>query len=163
MVGSRKNRYAEPLELNTVTPPTQPDRITTLTFGQRWGLDASGNWSRFTSTDDQGASLTALDQTRAHNTVNEIVANCDSSATICSPVGDRWMAPAHDRQGIMTHMSKPDALIDGYDWLGRLPFIVARWQVPIDLGFEARLTAVVLVLHSARLPTRKHGHQEPLD
>ncbi len=80
--------------------------ITAPTLQQGWQLDATGNWVNFT----QGNPATpaeALDQQRAHNTVNEIT-------DIARTVGANWVAPQHDRNGNTTLLPRPHDPTAGY-------------------------------------------------
>ncbi len=80
--------------------------ITAPTLQQGWQLDATGNWVNFT----QGTPATpgeALDQQRAHNTVNEIT-------DIARTVGANWVTPQHDRNGNTTVLPQPHDPTDGF-------------------------------------------------
>jgi len=74
-------------------------QIQNLRFAQRWGLDATGNWSSFLE-DSDGNGTWDLDQTRIANRVNEIV-------DITEDRGPSWVAPAYNRAGNMTAIPKP--------------------------------------------------------
>ncbi len=75
-------------------------QLESVTFSQAWGLDATGNWDRFSGFDNQSGSLAALDQTRTANPANEITG-------ITALAGPAWVQPAYDRAGNMTSMPKP--------------------------------------------------------
>jgi hypothetical protein len=74
-----------------------------LTFEQNWGFDPLGNWTSFKE-DAAGDGTFELDQTRAHNKVNEIT----------GITGGSWVTPAHDRSGNMTTMPQPTAPTSSY-------------------------------------------------
>jgi len=69
-----------------------------------WGLDMTGNWSDFTQ---KASGMTALDQDRTHNKVNEITA-------VSETTGTAWIDPACDCAGNMTTVPKPSNLSSGY-------------------------------------------------
>ncbi|HEV2968550.1 MAG TPA: RHS repeat domain-containing protein, partial [Pirellulales bacterium] len=75
-------------------------RLQSSTFGQTWGLDATGNWSQFTQFDAQSSTFAALDQQRTSNKANEITA-------VGATVGPVWQTPAYDRNGNMTTVPEP--------------------------------------------------------
>ena len=75
----------------------------TKSLAQEWALDATGNWSGFKE-DATGNGSWDLDQSRTHNSVNEITQLAGSSAHV-----------AHDRVGNMTRMSQPDTWSSHYD------------------------------------------------
>jgi RHS repeat-associated protein len=68
-------------------------------FAQNWTLDATGNWVQFQE-DDTGSGTWSLDQTRTHDTANEIASFAESA-------GPTWSQPAYDRNGNMTSMPQP--------------------------------------------------------
>jgi RHS repeat-associated protein len=72
------------------------------TLTQGWTLDQTGNWSGFNQ-----SVASALTQSRAHNTVNEITG-------ITETVGSAWQDPAYDANGNMTTLPQPKQLGDGY-------------------------------------------------
>ncbi len=80
--------------------------ITAPTLQQGWQLDATGNWVNFTQA-NPATPGEALDQQRAHNTVNEIT-------DIARTVGANWITPQHDRNGNTTLLPRPNDSTDGY-------------------------------------------------
>jgi YD repeat-containing protein len=62
-----------------------------------WTLDGLGNWSEY---EEKASGSTTLDQTRAHNAINEI-------GTIGANTGSNWIDPVHDEAGNMTEAPKP--------------------------------------------------------
>ena len=72
--------------------------ITDPTLHQDWNLDATGNWNRFQSF-DQNDSTNTLVQERSHNEANEIVDITDIVGPQSSPI-------AHDRNGNMTMVTR---------------------------------------------------------
>jgi RHS repeat-associated protein len=64
-----------------------------------WTLDGLGNWPTYV---EKLSGSTTLDQTRAHNTVNEI-------GTITASTGANWIDPVHDAAGNTTEAPKPTA------------------------------------------------------
>ena len=75
------------------------DAVTTKTFGEDWGLDATGNWTAFRQ-DANGDGAWDLDQTRRHNKANEAM-------SVSS-----WATPTHDRAGNMMSRPKPGSPAD---------------------------------------------------
>jgi RHS repeat-associated protein len=71
------------------------------TFGQCWGLDATGNWGNFQQ-DSTGAGVWDLVQGRTANPVNEITAIANSS-------GPAWATPGYNQAGNMTAVPQPGA------------------------------------------------------
>jgi RHS repeat-associated protein len=70
---------------------------------QEWTPDQTGNWYNFV----QGVTGT-LNQTRTHNTTNEIT-------NITQSVGAAWPIPTHDDNGNMTSFPQPDSLTNSFD------------------------------------------------
>jgi RHS repeat-associated protein len=70
-------------------------------FAQQWTLDATGNWVEFQE-DDTGSGTWNLDQTRTHDTANEI-------ASFAATAGPTWAQPAYDHAGNMTLLPQPAA------------------------------------------------------
>ncbi len=70
---------------------------------QEWTPDQTGNWHNFV----QGVTGT-LNQTRTHNTTNEIT-------NITQSVGAAWPIPTHDDNGNMTSFPQPNSLTNSYD------------------------------------------------
>jgi len=68
-------------------------------FAQQWTLDATGNWAQFQE-DDTGSGTWSLDQTRTHDTANEI-------ASFAAIAGAVWAQPAYDRNGSMISLPQP--------------------------------------------------------
>ena len=81
------------------SPPTG---VTDKNFAQRWCFDATGNWVDFDQ-DDDGDNTWDLQQTRTHNTANEITA-----------LTAGWSTPAHDRAGNMTTIPQPNSPSESY-------------------------------------------------
>ena len=82
------------------------DAISSLEFAQQWSLDPTGNWSGFKQ-DADGDSTWDLDQSRSHNSVNEI-------SGISETAGTAWATPGHDRAGNLTSLPQPAALDQSY-------------------------------------------------
>jgi RHS repeat-associated protein len=80
-------------------------------LGEAWTLDATGNWSAFSHT-DEAMPANSYSQTRASNGANEITA-------ITSTLGATWTQPIYDRAGNMTTIPGGDdptvALATTYD------------------------------------------------
>ncbi len=93
--------------------------ITTGTFEQQWGLDATGNWKTFKQDNDDNGTW-ELNQTRTANKVNEIT-------SITNSVGTAWATPTYDCAGNMIGMPNPPATITGTTpaWL---PMTEAQWN-----------------------------------
>ena len=70
--------------------------ITSGTFEQQWGLDATGNWKTFKQ-DNDGNGTWELNQTRTANKVNEITG-------ITNSVGTAWATPTYDAAGNMINI-----------------------------------------------------------
>jgi len=88
----------------------------TPTREQDWTLDQLGNWPGFVV---KAAGNTTLDQTRYHNSVNEIDTNNDHTdgpgASITASGGTpNWADPKYDEAGNMTTMPRPSALTSTY-------------------------------------------------
>jgi RHS repeat-associated protein len=77
-----------------------------LQFTQQWTLDQLGNWGGFKQ--DNDGSGWDLEQTRAHNDVNEV-------GTIGATTGTNWVDPVHDAAGNMTTMPGVHSLGSYYD------------------------------------------------
>jgi RHS repeat-associated protein len=73
--------------------------ITTRTFQQQWGLDATGNWQAFKQ-DTDGNGTWDLVQSRTANKANEITA-------INNTTGTAWVTPGYDRAGNMIGIPNP--------------------------------------------------------
>ncbi len=71
---------------------------------QYWTLDPTGNWSGYVT---KTSGTTDLNQSRAHNKVNEIGA-------VSETAGPAWVDPAHDQAGNMTTVPKPSDLTTGF-------------------------------------------------
>jgi len=71
----------------------------TVTFGQCWTLDATGNWKGFRE-DDTGSGIWNTVQNRSANTVNEIT-------EISNSVGAAWTNPEYDSAGNMITLPQP--------------------------------------------------------
>ena len=94
--------------------------LTSESFAQCWGLDATGNWQGFQE-DDTGAGIWSLVQSRAANTVNEIT-------RVTNSTGPAWAQPAYDKNGNMTTVPQPanpgSAYTATYDAWNRLVKLV---------------------------------------
>ncbi len=73
--------------------------ITTRTFQQQWGLDATGNWQAFNQ-DTDGNGTWDLVQSRTANKANEITA-------INNTTGTAWVTPGYDKAGNMIGIPNP--------------------------------------------------------
>ncbi len=89
--------------------------ITTGTFEQQWGLDATGNWKTFKQ-DNDGNGTWELNQTRTANKANEITG-------ITNTVGAAWATPTYDPAGNMAGIPNPQSLSAEYDAWNRLVLI----------------------------------------
>ena len=77
--------------------------ISSPTLTQEWTLDQTGNWTNFV----QGV-IGTLNQTRTHNTTNEIT-------NITESVGAAWPTPAQDDNGNLTSFPQPDDLTSSFN------------------------------------------------
>ncbi|MCX7388346.1 MAG: hypothetical protein NTX48_16905, partial [Planctomycetales bacterium] len=102
--------------------------ITTGTFEQQWGLDATGNWKTFKQ-DNDGNGTWELNQTRVANKVNEITG-------ITNSVGTAWATPTYDGAGNMIGMPNPPATITGTTpaWV---PMTEAQWNTLTEAEWSA--------------------------
>ena len=73
------------------------------TFAEDWSLDMTGNWSTYRQ-DEDGDGNWDLNQSRTHNGANEITQIAGVSIHV-----------AHDRNGNMTKIPKPDDWSDHFD------------------------------------------------
>ncbi len=78
--------------------------ITGKKFEQSWKLDQLGNWEELDQ-DDTGNGTWDLEQSRNHNSFNEIT----SIGIQSGGAGTAWAPPAHDAAGNMTTIPKPTA------------------------------------------------------
>ena len=92
--------------------------ITSSTFQQQWGLDATGNWSSFKQ-DDDGSGSWDLVQSRSANKVNEIT-------SISNSTGTAWNTPLYDPAGNMIGIPNGGATVTGATpaWV---PFTESQW------------------------------------
>ncbi|MFN6331093.1 MAG: RHS repeat-associated core domain-containing protein [Planctomyces sp.] len=92
--------------------------ITSSTFQQQWGLDATGNWSSFKQ-DDDGSGSWDLVQSRSANKVNEIT-------SISNSTGTAWNTPLYDPAGNMIGIPNGGATVTGTTpaWV---PFTESQW------------------------------------
>ncbi|MBL8812600.1 MAG: hypothetical protein JNM43_20720 [Planctomycetaceae bacterium] len=92
--------------------------ITSSTFQQQWGLDATGNWSSFKQ-DDDGSGSWDLVQSRSANKVNEIT-------SISNSTGAAWNTPFYDPAGNMIGIPNGGATVTGTTpaWV---PFTESQW------------------------------------
>jgi RHS repeat-associated protein len=93
--------------------------ITSGTFQQQWGLDATGNWKTFKQ-DNDGNGTWELNQTRTANKVNEIT-NVTNSA------GAAWATPSYDEAGNMVGIPNPPATTTGSTPAWN-PFTESQWN-----------------------------------
>ena len=107
------------------------DRITEPTLTERWNLDATGNWSRYSNADFLAPADT-VDQTRTSNQVNELT-------ELTSTVGASWAQPAYDRAGNMTALPQPlvptanyEATYDAWNRLVLLEAVAAYAYDPLN-------------------------------
>ncbi len=99
------NRLTQ-LEMGTLN--SSGTAITSPHSSQDWVLDETGNFVEFTQGNVQsGVLTTTLDQTRVHNSVNEIT-------NITETIGAAWATPAHDATGNMTAIPQPLDLTDSF-------------------------------------------------
>jgi YD repeat-containing protein len=105
------------------------------TFAEDWSLDMTGNWSTYRQ-DEDGDGNWDLNQSRAHNGANEITEIAGSSSHV-----------AHDRNGNMTKIPKPDdwsAHFDlTYDAWNRLVTIEDGEDLVAEYQYDARSFRVV--------------------
>jgi RHS repeat-associated protein len=77
---------------------------------EAFGLDALGNWLTY-GVDATGNGTNDLDQTRAHNKLNEIDTNDDhadaAGDAIAATTGSNWVDPVYDAAGNMTQGPQP--------------------------------------------------------
>ncbi|MCX7386392.1 MAG: hypothetical protein NTX48_06970, partial [Planctomycetales bacterium] len=93
--------------------------ITTGTFEQQWGLDATGNWKTFKQ-DNDGNGTWELNQTRVANKVNEITG-------VTNSVGTAWATPTYDGAGNMSGMPNAGATNTGAT-IAWTPLTEAQWN-----------------------------------
>jgi RHS repeat-associated protein len=97
----------------TGAPPTGISG--TPTKEEDWTLDQLGNWSGYVQ---KSTGSTTLNQTRYHNSVNEIDTNNTDSdgpgASITASVGTNWEDPKYDKAGNMTTMPQSAHLNRSY-------------------------------------------------
>ncbi len=87
--------------------------ITSSTFQQQWGLDATGNWGTFKQ-DTDGNGTWELVQGRSANKANEIT-------NINNTTGAAWATPSYDKAGNMIGIPNPATIMNGtYDAWNRL-------------------------------------------
>ena len=86
------------------------DAVTTKSFAEDWTLDMTRNWAAFKQ-DTDGDGIWDLNQSRAHNTANEVTQIAGSSAHV-----------AYDSAGNMTSLPKPD------DWSGHHDLRYDAWN-----------------------------------
>jgi len=101
--------------------------ITSGTFEQQWGLDATGNWKTFKQ-DNDGNGTWELNQTRVANKVNEITG-------IANSVGTAWATPTYDGAGNMIGMPNPPATTTGATpaWV---PMTEAQWNTLTEVQWN---------------------------
>jgi RHS repeat-associated protein len=73
--------------------------LSSETFAQCWGLDATGNWSNFRQ-DDTGDGIWDLVQGRTATTANEI-------SGLLNAVGSSWVVPAYNAAGNLVTLPQP--------------------------------------------------------
>ncbi len=99
--------------------------ITSATFQQQWGLDATGNWKTFKQEND-GNGTWELNQTRTANKAKEITG-------ISNSVGTAWTTPTYDQTGNMIGI--PDvgttATGAGVAWN---PYTESQWNTVARTG-----------------------------
>ncbi|MCX7386368.1 MAG: hypothetical protein NTX48_06845, partial [Planctomycetales bacterium] len=102
--------------------------ITSGTFEQQWGLDATGNWKSFKQ-DNDGNGSWELVQTRAANKVNEIT-------VVNNTTGAAWAKPDYDAAGNMIGIPNPPATTTGSTpaWV---PFTEAQWNTFTEAQWNA--------------------------
>ena len=87
--------------------------ITSRNFEQDWTLDQLGNWPTFKERDTDSGGTWDLNQSRAHNSVNEIDVDNDHTnspgASITASPGANWIDPKYDAAGNMIEAPKPGA------------------------------------------------------
>ena len=86
------------------------DAVTSKNFAEDWTLDMTGNWSTFTQ-DTDGDGTWDLNQSRTHNTANEITQIAGTSDHV-----------AHDLTGNMTRTPKP------VDWGSHYTLTFDAWN-----------------------------------
>ena len=104
--------------------------ITTGTFEQLWGLDATGNWKTFKQ-DNDGNGTWELNQTRTTNKANEITG-------ITNSVGAAWSTPTYDPAGNMIGIPNPQSLTAEYDAWNRLVMIKDGTTTVSQYVYDAR-------------------------
>jgi YD repeat-containing protein len=104
--------------------------ITSGTFEQQWGLDATGNWKTFKQ-DNDGNGTWELNQTRTANKANEITG-------ITNSVGAAWATPTYDPAGNMIGIPNPQSLTAEYDAWNRLVSIKDGATTICENVYDAR-------------------------
>ena len=105
--------------------------LTAPTLQQRWGLDATGNWTTFTNSDFTDSS-NVFDQQRTSNAANEIT-------KITTTVGANVYPPVYDRNGNMQFvpyslyagLSAADGYAATYDAWNRLTTLALVGPSPV--------------------------------
>lgn len=112
--------------------------ITNLSLAQKWGLDATGNWSDFVNT-DVTTPANNLDQQRTANLANEI-------SGITQRYGSAWAQPAYDPAGEMTTIPQPAtptaSFAGTYDAWNRLTTLAGIASYAYD-GLNRRITKTI--------------------
>ena len=101
--------------------------ITSGTFEQQWGLDATGNWKTFKQ-DNDGNGTWELNQTRTANKVNEIT-------DITNSTGTAWATPTYDGAGNMIGMPNAGATNTGAT-IAWTPLTEAQWDTLTEAQWD---------------------------
>ena len=131
---------------------------TSVTFGQCWQLDSTGNASSFHE-DPSHAGQSVL-QERMSNRVNEIV-------QITNSVGASWVTPLYDRAGNMTAIPDPDnltaSIAASYDAWHRLASLERNGGILSLFSYDGltRLTSQASFEDETATGTRELYYTEP--
>jgi len=103
--------------------------ITSGTFEQQWGLDATGNWKSFKQ-DNDGNGTWELNQTRVANKANEITG-------ITNSVGTAWATPSYDTAGNMIGIPNAGVTTSIGSTPAWVPMTEAQWNTLTEAEWSA--------------------------
>jgi RHS repeat-associated protein len=108
--------------------------LSSSNFAQDWGYDQVGNWLNFNQ-DDNGDGAWELEQTRAHNNVNEIT-------NINASTGLVWATPQYDAAGNSTAFPNPTDLTSNltavYDAWNRMVKVSDGSEILAEMQYDGR-------------------------
>ncbi len=103
--------------------------ITSGTFEQQWGLDATGNWKTFKQ-DNDGNGTWELNQTRAANKANEIT-------NVNNTTGTAWATPSYDTAGNMVGIPNAGVMTGTGSTPAWAPMTLAQWNPLTEAQWSA--------------------------